>query len=72
MFVFDCGGVTSRTPTAEPGSVVVMPLALLVRVRLQRRQADCERNKCLILLGEESGQKNCAGFYARAKSTKEK
>ena len=72
MFVFDCGKVTSRTLMAEQGRVMSMPLALTVRARQRRRQTGGERNKCLILLGEENGQKNCAGFYARAKSTKEK
>lgn len=72
MFVSDCGAVASRTQGVCRGYVTAMPLALLVRVRQRWRQTSGERNKCLILLGEENGQKNCAGFYARAKSTKEK
>lgn len=72
MFVSDYGFVTSRTLRQCRGRVMVMPLALSVRVRKRWRQTAGERNKCLILLGEENGQKNCAGFYARAKSTKEK
>jgi hypothetical protein len=72
MFVFDYSKVTNRTLMAARGRVTVMPLALAVCVRQRRRQTSGDRNKCLILLGEENGQKNCAGFYARAKSTKEK
>lgn len=55
----------------RPGTLFML-LAFPAREQKRQRRTSAVRNKCLILQGEKNGQKNCAGFYARAKSTKEK